>query len=181
MTERADGARGAAGAEILREVAAPFDTYRDVVRAEWIDHNRHLNVGYYLVVFDFATDAFFRWVGLGEAHRQACGVTTFCLEAHVTFHHEAREGDPLQFTTLLLGYDAKRLHYFHQMFHASDGYLIATNELMSLHVSRQTRRATPMAPAMLERLGRIKAAHDAVPRPAQIGRRMGLEARPQAR
>ena len=178
MSERATG--GASGVEVLSDIAAPFDAYRDVVRAEWIEHNQHMNVGYYLVVFDFATDEFFRWVGLGDAHRQAHGVTTFCLEAHVTYHREAREGDPLRFTTLLLGYDAKRLHYFHQMFHASQGYLIATNELMSLHVSGQTRRAAPMAPEILARLGRIKAAHQAIPRPAQIGRRLGLAGGPRA-
>src|SRR5215510_9519989 len=83
-------------------IAAPFDAHRDVVRSEWIDHNQHMNMGYYLVVFDLATDAFFSWVGLGEAHREAHAVTTFCLEAHVTYHRELRAGDPLRFTTLLL-------------------------------------------------------------------------------
>ncbi len=100
------------------DIAAPFDTYRDVVRPEWIDHNGHMNMGYYVVVFDLATDAFLSWVGLDEAHRRGCSVTTFCLEAHVTYHREVRAGDPLRFTTLLLGHDAKRVHYFHEMHHA---------------------------------------------------------------
>ena len=39
----------------MSDLAAPFDSHRDVVRPEWIDHNGHMNVGYYLVVFDFAT------------------------------------------------------------------------------------------------------------------------------
>jgi len=160
---------------------APFDVYRDVVRPEWIDHNGHMNVGYYLVVFDYATDAFFRWVGLDDAHRRTAGVTTFCLEAHVTYHREVRAGDPLRFTTLLLGHDEKRIHYFHQMHHATDGFLAATNELMSLHVSRATRRAAPLAVAVRERLASIQAAHDAVPRPPQVGRSIGLGQRPAAR
>ncbi|MBI3824950.1 MAG: thioesterase family protein [Candidatus Rokubacteria bacterium] len=159
-------------------IPAPLDAYRDVVRPEWIDHNHHMNMGYYVVVFDLATDEFFRFVGLDERHREARHVTTFCLEAHVTYHREVREGDPLRFTTLLLGHDARRIHYFHQMFHATEGYLAATNELMSLHVSRATRRAAPMTPAILERLARIQAAHDTTPRPPQAGRRIGLEARP---
>ena len=81
-------------------IEASLDCYRDVVRPEWIDHNQHMNLGYYLVVFDFATDEFFRWVGLDQAHRQARQVTTFCLEAHVTYHRELRSGDALRFTTL---------------------------------------------------------------------------------
>src|SRR2546425_3200449 len=177
MSERRKGSPGGHGVSVLLDdLAAPFDRYRDVVRAEWIDHNQHMNVGYYLVVFDLATDEFFRWVGLGESHRRERGVTTFCLEAHATYHREVREGDPLRFTTVLLDYDAKRLHYFHQMFHASDGYLAATNELMSLHVSAETRRAAPMASEILERLARIKAAHDTLSRSPQVGRRMGLDA-----
>jgi acyl-CoA thioester hydrolase len=161
-------------------VAAPFDAYRDVVRPEWIDGNRHMNVGYYLVVFDFATDEFLSWVGLDEAHRRAMRVTTFCLEAHVTYHREVRAGDPLRFTTLLLAHDARRIHYFHAMYHAGEGYLAATNELMSLHVSEETRRGAPMAPEILERLGRIQAAHDALPRPPQVGRVIGLASRPRS-
>ena len=97
------------------DIAAPLDAYRDLVRQEWIDANDHMNVGYYLVVFDFATDEFMRWVGLGQEHRRAREVTTFCLEAHVTYHKEVRRGDPLRFTTQLLGHDAKRLHYIHAM------------------------------------------------------------------
>jgi acyl-CoA thioester hydrolase len=158
--------------------AAPFDRYRDRVRPEWIDSNHHMNMGYYVVVFDLATDAWLDWVGLDAAHRRARRVTTFCLEAHVTYHREVREGDPLRFTTRLLGFDAKRIHYFHEMYHAEAGYLAATNELMSLHVSQDTRRGAPMASEVLDHLARIQKAHDGLPRPPQVGRVIGLGARP---
>jgi len=166
---------------VTDDVAAPFDVYRDVVRPEWIDHNRHLNMGYYLVVFDLATDEFLGWVGLDEEHRRDRQVTTFCLEAHVTYHREVRAGDPLRFTTLLLAHDEKRIHYFHEMYHAREGYLAATNELLSLHVSERTRRGAPMAPEILARLARIQKAHDARPRPPQVGRTIGLTNRPGPR
>ena len=159
-------------------VDTPLDRYRDVVRPEWIDGNRHMNMGYYVVVFDLATDEFMRWVGLDAEHRRTRGVTTFCLEAHITYHTEARQGDPLRFTTQLLGHDAKRLHYVHGMYHARDGRLISTNELMSLHVAVNTRRSTPRAPEILARLAAIQTAHDALPCPPQVGRVMGLTARP---
>jgi len=158
----------------VTELAAPLDVYRDVVRPEWIDHNGHMNMGYYLVVFDFATDEFFRWVGLDAEHRECHAITTFCLEAHVTYHREVRSGDPLRFTTLLLGHDAKRIHYIHAMYHAREGFLASTNELMSLHVDLATRRGAPMHPAVVERLAAIQAAHDALPRPPQAGRRISL-------
>ena len=165
----------------MTELAAPLDVYRDVVRPEWIDHNGHMNMGYYLVVFDFATDEFFRWVGLDAQHRECHAITPFCLEAHVTYHREVRSGDPLRFTTLLLGHDAKRIHYIHAMYHAREGYLASTNELMSLHVDLATRRGAPMAPEIAARLAAIQAAHDALPRPPQAGRRIGLTQAPTTR
>ena len=73
-------------------IPAPFDRFRATVRAEWIDHNDHMNMGFYLVVFDHATDEFLAWVGLDAGHRRAVDVTTFCLEAHVTYHREVRAG-----------------------------------------------------------------------------------------
>ena len=140
----------------MTDPAAPFDQFRAVVQPAWIDHNQHMNMGYYVVVFDLATDEFLRWVGLDEDHRHEHQVTTFCLEAHVTYHREVRAGEPLRFTTQLLGYDEKRIHYFHQMLHATEGYLAATNELMSLHVRVETRRSAPMASEILGQSMRLR-------------------------
>lgn len=159
-------------------IPTPFDGYRDVVRSDWIDENGHMNMGYYVVVFDYATDSWLDFIGLSRSYKAAHGVMTFSLESHVTYRRELREGDELRFTTQLLDFDEKRIHYFHQMFHAREGYLAATNELMSLHVSRETRRSTPMAPGILEGLERIRHQHRALPIPRQVGRVMGLKAAP---
>jgi acyl-CoA thioester hydrolase len=157
-------------------VEAPFDQYRDVVRPAWIDHNGHMNMGYYLVVFDFATDAFLDFCGLDRAHRRQARITTFCLEAHITYDAEVRAGDSLRFTTQLLDYDAKRIHYIHKMLHAEDGYLASTNELISLHVSQETRRGAAMAEPIQARLAAIKAAHSKLPVPPQVGHVIGVKA-----
>src|SRR5262249_35103712 len=104
-----------------------------------------------------------RWIGLGAEHRRSHRVTTFCLEAHVTYHREMRAGDPMRFTTQLLAHDAKRLHYIHAMYHAREGYLASTHDLISLHVAAETGpagagprgRGGPRPPA---RTGRAQAA-----------------------
>ena len=156
---------------------APFDRYRDRVRAEWIDDNDHLNMGYYVVVFDLATDAWLDHLGLDAEHKRSHEVTTFTLESHVRYLREVRDGDPLRFTTLLLGFDEKRIHYIHEMWHEDEGYRAATNELMSLHVSQTTRRAAPMDDAILKRLRLLRPIHASAPIPAEVGRRIGLGAR----
>lgn len=163
---------------MAEEIPAPFDGYRDVVRGEWIDENGHMNMGYYVVVFDYATDAWLAYIGLDPRYKASQGVTTFTLESHVTYRREVREGEELRFTTQLLDFDPKRIHYFHQMIRTRDGTLAATNELVSIHVAQETRRGAPMAPDILERLGEIRRAHGALPVPPQVGRVMGLKAAP---
>ena len=156
----------------------PFDAHRDVVRPEWIDVNGHLNMGFYVVAFDFATDTWLDHVGLTAGERERSGATTFTLESHVNYLREVKEGDPLRFTTRLLAFDARRIHYFHEMHHATAGYLAATNELMSLHVNLESRRAAPMAEDVLTRLADALSLHETLPIPSQVGRRIGLEAKP---
>jgi acyl-CoA thioester hydrolase len=155
-----------------------FDGYRDRVRGEWIDENGHMNMGYYVVVFDFATDAWLAHLGLDARHKAEHRVTTFTLESHVTYRRELREGEELRFTTRLLDFDGKRIHYFHEMLSAADDTLAATNELMSLHVAQETRRSAPMAPEVLDRLAEILQSHRRLPMPPQVGRVMGLSAAP---
>jgi acyl-CoA thioester hydrolase len=159
----------------MRSSSGVFDEYRNVVRPEWIDYNDHFNMGYYVVVFDLATDAWLDYIGLGEEHKRTHGVTTFTLESHVNYVRELRNGDPLRFTTQLLAFDEKRIHYVHQMFHAEEGFLAATNELMSLHVSEAERRASPMEASVQHRLGEILAAHQKIEPPPQVGRNIGFE------
>lgn len=160
------------------QIAAPFESYQAEVQEAWIDYNKHMNMGYYMVVFDEATGGFFKAVGLDRAHRQKHRVTTFSLEAHINYVREVGLGDTLRFTTRLIDFDAKRLHYFHEMWHATEGYLASTNELISLHVSQETRRAASMAPEILERLAAVKAAHAALPLSPYIGRSIGLASKP---
>ena len=151
------------------QIPAPFDNARDVVRPEWIDYNGHMNVGYYQVVFDLAADAFFDFLGLTQEFRQRHGSTTFALECHANFLREVKEGAPLRFEARLLDFDAKRIHFYQEMFHGTEGYLAASQESLSSHVSMATRRTAPFPEELLGQLAAIKAAHAVLPRPWQVG------------
>lgn len=150
-------------------IATPFTTATERVRAEWIDHNGHMNIGYYLVAFDNATYPFFEFLGLTPAYRKREGATTFALESHLHFLREVKEGDLLRFEARLLDHDAKRIHFYQEMFHAGEGYLAATFEGLSTNISLATRRSAAMATDQQERLAAIKSAHAALPRPWQVG------------
>jgi acyl-CoA thioester hydrolase len=155
--------------EIPTHIPTPFPCAPHVVQPGWIDYNGHMNVGYYHVVFDMAVTPFFEFLGLTKAFREQNGSTTFALEAHENFLREVKEGDPLRFEARLIDFDAKRIHYYHEMFHATEGYLAASIECLSAHVSEATRRTAPMPAGLLARLAAIKMAHAVLPRPWQLG------------
>ena len=161
------------------DYGAPLDVHRATVLPEWIDWNGHMNVGFYVVAFDKATDTLCNQFGVSwEYTREKIGMT-FVLEAHVTYDREVKEGDPLRITTQILDHDQKRLHFFHAMYHAGDGWLAATNELMMLHIDHATRRAAPWRPETLHRLEAMAAAHKALPRPDKAGRVIGITRTPR--
>ncbi len=153
---------------------APLQIHTSHVLPEWIDYNGHMNVAFYVLAFDQATDAFFDHIGLGEEYKNKYNFSTFTLEGHITYDREVLEGDPLTFKTYVLDYDHKRLHYFHEMYHAEQGYLAATNELMTMHIDMNARRSAPFAPEMMEKLEAIMQSHKDLPRPEKTGRVIGI-------
>ncbi len=114
-----------------------------VVLPEWIDANGHMNLAYYVVLFDQATDLLYDALGVGQAYRDATGNSTFTAETHTLYEREVRVGERVRVTAHLLGADTKRLHYFHEMFHAEDGHRVAAQELIALHIDMSVRRVAP--------------------------------------
>ena len=155
-------------------VPAPLSLYKETIRAAWIDYNGHLNMAYYLLAFDHATDALLDQLGLGAEYAQTTDGTTFTLEAHISYLAEVGEGDVVRFETQVFDFDDKRIHYAHTMHHESKNYFAATNELLTLHVSQSKRRSTPMPGYALERLKMIKESHKDLPPPPGRSRQMGL-------
>lgn len=158
-------------------ISAPLRLYTATVLPVWIDYNQHMMDGYYGVPFSFATDAFLDYVGLDAAYRAQSGCSTYTAEGHTLFLRELKLGATLQVTTQLLGYDSKRMHLFHAMHHASEGYLAATCEWMMIHVNQALGRGTPIPQAVQDKLAQIYAAHQTLPIPPQAGRSISLQAR----
>lgn len=150
-------------------IETPFDRHRSVVLPEWIDYNGHMNVAYYLLAFDHATDAFLDYLGLDDEHRKASGGTTFAADIRLTYQREVAEGAKLRVTSQLLGFDDKRIRFFNRMFHAEEGFLAATMESLSLYVDLERRRVTTLPAAIQERLGAVLAAHRGLPVPGEAG------------
>ena len=156
--------------------SALLQLHKDVIRPEWIDYNGHMNLAYYILVFDYATDELLNYIGLTEEFRSAHDASTFSAEIHVNYVRELKAGDEVYTTTQLLGFDEKRFHYFHRMYHR-DGWLAATNELLSLYMDMGVRRVSAMPGEILQRLGTLRQRHAHLPKPEQAGSVIGIGAK----
>lgn len=154
----------------------PLRVHREAVRPEWIDYNGHMNVAYYVLAFDHATDAMYDRLGLDRAYRERTNCSTFAVEMNVSYVREVHEGDALSFATWIVGVDDKRLHYYHEMYHADEGWLAATCELLSLHIDMARRRTVPFPEDIRAGLEAVRAEHAKLPRPERIGRTFGVRA-----
>ena len=99
-------------------MSSPFE-YESSVRPDWIDHNGHMNVAYFVAAFDEATDAVYETWGLGLDYPEASGCSVFTLGMNVDYCAELFEGDAIRIVSTLVDRDDRRIHYFHEMFNLS--------------------------------------------------------------
>ena len=144
--------------------------WRGRVLPEWIDHNGHMNAGYYMVAFDDATGPWHEYLGIDDTYRSKNSRSTFSIEGHITWERELPVGAPIRIEGQLLGYDDKKTHAFFRLFHEEEGYLSATHELLSIHIDMELRRSTPFPPQIETRLRAVMDEHSGFERPAGAGR-----------
>jgi acyl-CoA thioester hydrolase len=154
--------------------AAPFLSSVMRVEPQWIDYNGHLNMAYYNVLFDRAIDELWLELGIGPAYMKARSGSTFTAECHVRYLREIHQDDRVQIAILLVAADAKRLHTFEELRHASEGWLSATSENITLHVDIAARKTAPFPPDIRARIEAAADAHATIARPEGLGRRIAM-------
>jgi acyl-CoA thioester hydrolase len=153
---------------------APFVSSIMRVEAEWIDYNGHLNMAYYNVLFDRAVDEVFELLGCGAEYVRTRRHSCYTAEVHLRYLRELHVGDPVRVTFQLLGYDAKRMHYFEQLFHAVEGWVSATSENLSLHVDMAKGKTAPFPAEVRDCLAKMHGSHVRLPRPEAVGRSVAM-------
>ncbi len=155
----------------MTEIVFPI-THTETVAGEWVDYNGHMNLAFYVLIFDRGTDGFLETIGMTDKHREATDSSVFVAEAHVNYHAEVMAAETVSVKSRVLDFDQKRLHLYHEM-HAPGG-IAASNELMILHVDLKTRRVCPFPAIVFERLSEIAKRDMAVPPPDDSGRRIAI-------
>jgi acyl-CoA thioester hydrolase len=156
---------------------APFARYGFEVLPAWIDGNDHMNMGYYTVMFDLATDELWDALGIGFAYKRERGCGTFAVESHILYENEMRRGERGIVHSRVLACDAKRLHITHEAYRAADGKRAAAQEFLFLHIDLSVRRVSPWPADIMARLREAEAAHAALPALDWLGRRLAMPAK----
>jgi acyl-CoA thioester hydrolase len=153
---------------------APFLASVMQIEPQWIDYNGHLNMAYYNVMFDRAIDELWLTLGIGPGYMKERKGSTFTAECHVRYLREIHLGDPVQVSILLVAADEKRLHTFEELRHASEGWLSATSENMTIHIDMAARKTAPFPPDIRARIEKVVNAHATFARPEGIGRKIAM-------
>lgn len=149
----------------------------EIVRPEWVDYNGHMNVAYYVLIFDHATDAVLDRLDIGEAYRKRSGCSVFVAEAHVTYEREVGEGEQVEIASRVIGFDGKRLILYHEMTSPDEDGLVASNEVLCLHVDLEARRTAPLPADAASRIAAVAEAHARLDPPRRAGRAISLSGR----
>ena len=159
---------------------SPFFRHSERVRRGWIDYNGHMHEAYYVLVFGNATDALYDRLGMGRAYREKRQFSNYALESHVNFLKEVGVKVPLRVTTQVLAADDKCMQIFHAMYSGETRDMLATTEVMVLHVdtSGDEVRAEPFPRDVAERLEGVMEEHSQIPKPTYAGRVIAMRRPP---
>ena len=110
------------------------------VKKEWTDYNGHMNLAFYIHLFDAGWEVMLNKFNMGEQAAKTEKKTTFAVESHTTYDQEVKEGDEVDINLLFLDSDKKRLVYKLEMTHKNENYRAATTEVCSLYVDLNKRK-----------------------------------------
>ena len=118
---------------------------------DWIDYNNHMNVSYYLLIFDkYGADVLNDLLKMGEHSARTTGKSTMIVESHITYNQELKIDDEVDVNLIFFDHDKKRLLYKMEMIHKQKKYLASTIEVLALYVDLNTRKVSEFERDKLE-------------------------------
>jgi len=113
-----------------------------IIKKEWTDYNNHMNVAYYVLVFDESWELMLQKFKMGENSAKTTQMSTMAVESHITYDNEVKEGDEVEIILTYFDHDKKRLNYKMEMIEKSTNKLSATIEFLSLYVDLSKRKVS---------------------------------------
>jgi len=119
-----------------------FKFHSEPLQDSWLDLYGHLNEAYYLVPFSNTTWIMQDHFGIGSAYFEKTGCAIYTVETHLRYLNDVHAPATMDLETLMLGSDAKKIWFAHQML--VEGQVCATAEFMALHYNTRESRTMEM-------------------------------------
>lgn len=132
-----------------------IETYRGVVRPDEIDHMGHMNVQYYVRRFDDATWHLFSALGMTNAFFKAENKGMAAVQQNITYMAEAMAGDLLVCRSEVLEVKSKTLHFRHHLSNSETGTVLATAEMIGVHLDTLARKSCHLPDMVRENAAKI--------------------------
>ena len=108
---------------------------------EWTDYNGHMNVAYYVLIFDlYGHEILMNKFKMGEHSAKKDKKSTMVVESHITYNQEVKEDDEVEINLVFFDHDKKRLLFKFEMMHKTKKYLASTIEILALYVDLEKRK-----------------------------------------
>ena len=154
----------------------PFTViYSTEIKPKWLDYNNHMNVAYYVLIFDLAFEALLLSLGLGEKIAKTTGISMMILESHITYDQEVTLGQEVEVQMQLLDHDHKRMHLYFEMYvKGKNGYLASTLEQLSMCVDLNKRKSISFPEEITAKIKALAEQQSHLGRTLNIGRKIGI-------
>ena len=106
----------------------------------WTDYNGHMNLAFYILVFDKGAEEILSKFKMGEQSAKTTKKSTMAVESHTTYNNEVKENEEVNVYLSYFDHDKKRLHYKLEMYEKSKNILSATTEVLSLYIDLNIRK-----------------------------------------
>ena len=113
-----------------------------IIKKEWTDYNNHMNMAYYVMVFDQIWENMLEKFMMGENSAKTIKRSTMVVETHTTYNNEVKQGEEVEINITFFDHDKKRLHFKLEMIETTSRKLSATLESLSLYIDLDKRKVT---------------------------------------
>tara|TARA_B100000700_G_scaffold7310_1_gene7766 strand:- start:267 stop:734 length:468 start_codon:yes stop_codon:yes gene_type:complete len=117
---------------------------------DWTDYNGHMNLAFYILVFDKGAEEILSKFKMGEQSAKTTKKSTMAVESHTTYNNEVKENEEVDVYLSYFDHDKKRLHYKLEMYDKSKNILSATTEVLSLYIDLNIRKVAEFENEKLE-------------------------------
>ena len=111
-----------------------------MIKKEWTDYNNHMNMAYYVLIFDQVWEIMLQKFKMGEDSAKTDKMSTMVVETHTTYNNEVKEGEEVEINLTFFDHDKKRLHFKMEMLEKTTKKLSATLEMLSLYIDLNKRK-----------------------------------------